>query len=345
MNPAPYTRVVRHTARGHPYEVWERPLPRIIDDTLNCVAYLYRSRHEAEEAINIGGSGFLISVPCETLPPPAGFVYAVTNKHVIDAGGVAIRVNLRNGGFDVIETKRADWILAQDDDLAICVVHGFGSGRYQVKTVPRDMCMKRADIEAENIGPGDEIILVGRFINHEGKERNMPTVRFGHISQMPIEPIEYEGQQQESFLCEVKSIGGFSGSPVFLAPITGFGRPENSKLKKHAMLLGVDWAHLQNVESAVDERGHKIPHIRFPTNTGMMAVVPSWKLDALLDHPRALEERKMEEERETNRRGAPKVARDVNEPPSPLANAESPTHREDFMRLVSAAAQKREQED
>ena len=111
------------------------------------------------------------------------------------------------------------------------------------------------------------------------------------------------------------------------------------------MLLGVDWAHLRNFENAIDDRGHEIPHILFPTNTGMMAVVPAWKLDALLDHPKAFEFRKMAEEQETRRRKAPKVALDVREPPSPLSIVENPTHREDFTSLLNAAVKKPAQED
>jgi hypothetical protein len=64
-------------------------LPRLHDEVLNCVVYLYRSFHEAKEAINIGGSGFLVAMLCENVPPPAAHIYAVTNKHVVSG---ALRV-------------------------------------------------------------------------------------------------------------------------------------------------------------------------------------------------------------------------------------------------------------
>lgn len=170
-------------------------------------------------------------------------------------------------------------------------------------------------IHDENIGPGDEVVLIGRFINIEGKERNIPSVRFGHISQMPIEPLEYEGKSQESFLCEIKSIGGFSGSPVFLAPVSDTGRPEGSKFVDEARLLGIDWCHIQNFEHPIDNNGDEISHIRFPTNTGMMGVVPAWKLDGLLDFPREKELRDMAENEELKRRKTPTVSRNSRDPP------------------------------
>jgi hypothetical protein len=322
---------------------WDVRLPRILDDTLNCVAYLYRSRHEAEEGINIGGSAFLLSVPAETLPRPAGFVYAVTNAHVIKAKCNFLRLNTYGGKCITLETK--NWLVSNTDDLAVCCIPAINPAVVEARAVPRDMIVTEELIRAENIGPGDEIVLVGRFVNLEGKERNIPAVRFGHISQMPIEPLEYDGKFQESFLCEVKSIGGFSGSPVFLAPISDAGRPDGSKFKDYAALLGVDWCHVQNFAHAVDEHGNEIPHIRVPENSGMMGVVPAWKLNALLDHPSEKEKRAMSEKEEIKRRKAPKVSTDVNDRLSPPANDANPNHREDFMRLVGEAARKRERED
>src|SRR6266478_8043460 len=110
-------------------------MPRIRDEYLNCAVYLYRSRHEAEEAINIGGSAFVLSVPALTLPPPQGFVYAVTNKHVIQAGACCLRVNAVGGGFDIFEIPKGDWILSSDDDLAICLIPFLSRDKYQISTV------------------------------------------------------------------------------------------------------------------------------------------------------------------------------------------------------------------
>ena len=42
-------------------------MPRLRDEILDCVVYLYRSYHEADEGIAIGGSGFALGMPCESL--------------------------------------------------------------------------------------------------------------------------------------------------------------------------------------------------------------------------------------------------------------------------------------
>jgi hypothetical protein len=240
--------------------------------------------------------------------------------------------------------------VSEVDDLAVCAIPEPDQAIYSVRTIPRGMCVTEKFIQEENIGPGDEIVLIGRFVNLEGKERNIPSVRFGHISQMPIEPLECEGRFQESFLCEIKSIGGFSGSPVFLAPVFETGRPEGSQFGEHkeAALLGVDWCHIQNFEHPIDNDGNEMPHIRFPTNTGMMGVVPAWKLDDLLDFPREKEMRRKAEEEELKRRKTPTVRRDSSRASSndvPVATDANPNHREDFTRLLNVAVKRPVRED
>lgn len=328
---------------------WDIQLPRILDEYLNCVVYLYRSRHEAEEAINIGGSAFLLGVPAELLPPPAGFTYVVTNAHVIKEKANILRINTKDGKCVIRETK--NWLVSEVDDLAICAIPEPDPTIYSVRTIPRVMLVSEDFIHEENIGPGDEIILIGRFINLEGNERNIPSVRFGHISQMPIEPLEYEGRFQDSFLCEIKSIGGFSGSPVFLAPVFETGRPQGSEFgkNKEAALLGVDWCHIQNFEHPIDNDGNDIPHIRFPNNTGMMGVVPAWKLDELLNFPREKEMRRKAEEEELRRRKTTTVRPDSNrvssEAAPSVATDANPNHQEDFTHLLNVAVKKPVRED
>jgi hypothetical protein len=47
--------------------------------------------------------------------------------------------------------------------------------------------------------------MVGRFINHEGKQRNLPALRYGNIAMMPLEPIiqQETGITQESFFVKI----------------------------------------------------------------------------------------------------------------------------------------------
>jgi hypothetical protein len=303
-------------------------LPRIDDAYLHSVVYLYRSRHEAEEGINIGGSGFLISVPSEIRPAPASHIYAVTNSHVIESNGCVARMNAKGGTTDSIEFRKSEWLCAKADDLAIAMLPPEILNRFLISPIPAEAAITREFVDRYYIGAGDDVIVLGRFINQEGRQRNEPSARFGFISQMPSEPIEYDGREQDSFLCEVKSIGGYSGSPVFVNPDL------NSHRRGHAfpkagqlILLGVDWCHIQNWHSARDDNGYEIPHIRVPENTGMMGVIPGWKLTDLINTPEAKMGRKIVDEREPKRRVEANVALDAAEA-SPPAIGENPTHQE-----------------
>ena len=138
--------------------------------------------------------------------------------------------------------------------------------------------------------------MVGRFINHEGRQRNMPAVRFGNIAMMPFEKIRHKEREEESFLVEVRSIGGYSGSPVFVfvppfsiryKPVQpGEPQPTNSALYG-PWLLGVNWAYLNDRIRVHDKNGEdlreKYEGWNTPSNTGMAAVTPVWVLAELLN--------------------------------------------------------------
>lgn len=111
--------VTRYSAAGHPFQVWERPLPRIPDEWLDISIYLYASHADAVDGKRTGGSGFLVHYDFENTPG-RGLVYAVTNAHVIEQGSCTIRVNTKAGDLDVIDLDERHWIIpASRDDIAV----------------------------------------------------------------------------------------------------------------------------------------------------------------------------------------------------------------------------------
>jgi len=286
--------VPRLSSRGNVVHVWEPDVARIRDQFLDCVIYLYPDRPSAEAGKKIGGSGFLVGVESKGLPTNFWFLYAVTNKHVVKGGATTIRLTTRDGKTDVIETDERSWTDHPDgDDLSVCLI-SFDPMVFKFHHVPRERFLTRDIIKSLNIGPGDETFVVGRFVSHEGKQQNRPTARFGYIGQMPYEPvIQDDGFGQDSFLIEVRSIGGYSGSAVFLyimpSALDRFvGRPQQVAGMHGEWLLGVEWGMLLNWEPVCNERAEPVnpttPHAMLvPINTGMMGVVPVWKLADMLD--------------------------------------------------------------
>jgi hypothetical protein len=348
--------VTRHSTRGHPYSIWEPFMPRIPDGALSQIVYLYPSVIDAENGARTGGSGFLVMLPSAVLAR-RGLLFAVTNAHVIEGGSTVVRLNTKDGKFDTFDLTDQDWILHPDkDDIAICCMPTLDPNLHTFAEIGPGTILKRHEIAQFNIGPGDDAFVVGRFINAQGKLRNIPSVRFGNIAQMPIEPIEQDrvfGKfNQESFLVEARSISGYSGSPVFLILHQSQSRQQDG-LGLHTdvfRLLGIQWGYIKDYEPVRDANGEPVTTgLNVQLNTGMMGVVPAWKLADLLRRDEIVAAKKQAEDEYIRKHGLPTTSLAASEKSDKLGVSSlddaNPNHLKDFTRLVDAAARKRPQGD
>jgi hypothetical protein len=272
---------------------------RIEQAYFDSIVYLYPDIASAKSGERIGGSGVLIGIPARD---GMFSVWVATNRHVIEQGNWTIRVNTLAGGLDFIETDDRQWIHSSTgDDLSVRLL-GLNPNIHDVKVVPISQFLTEDTRYLFEIGPGDPCFMVGRFVNHEGKEKNIPSARFGQIAQNPGDKVVVGDVEQESFLVEVRSIGGFSGSPVYVYLDQWYGRPMavgrvlpdgtsyNPNFPKTVWLLGINWAMVPAWDPVCDSNGTPVSNNWIvPSNTGMAAVVPAWKLYALLmSHPTVL---------------------------------------------------------
>jgi hypothetical protein len=321
--PRPGSYELRYSKRGHPFYAWKKPVPRIDDMMLDCVVYLYPSVEDAEAGYRVGGSGFLVGIPSEI---HEGYVtlYAVTNSHVIRGDNPVIRLNTKKGDKDVLPFNTEDWVHHEDgDELAVCPLV-IAPGVYKYKYIPLSLFVTPELVEQHNIGPGDDVFMVGRFVSHEGQQRNTPLARFGNISMMPWEPIPTKwGPAQDSFLVEVRSLSGFSGSPVFvdIRPFTTrpSSDPETLDVVTEPLgspwLLGVDWGHPsfhQPVKQREGEQWVDVPEgWAVEVNSGQAAVLPAWRLQHLLNQEELVMARKRADGELTKRKGSSPVTLDM----------------------------------
>jgi hypothetical protein len=345
---------IKYSSSGVPFQVWEPPMPRIPDDWLDCSIYLYASEPDALAGIRSGGSGFLLGFDSDRIPG-LQHVYAVTNAHVIESGSYTIRLNRKDGKVDVRDFDERNWIIPEsNDDIAVCLMSALDQEIHQYKCVPKKMIATKEVVSEFAIGPGDDTFTIGRFVNSDGVQRNLPTVRFGNLAQMPGEPLKQDRQisgvnrpfEQESYLIEAKSISGFSGSPVFVTWSITSTRPEGKKYDG-THLLGVSWGYVMDWERVHDNSGRLLElGTKVRVNTGMMGVVPAWKLYDLLMRPDMVAKRTADEDLFLSSTKPSTTGLSVLSPESsPPASDANPTHREDFMRLVGAAARKPARED
>src|SRR5712692_5808900 len=114
--------VEKTSLKRYPYWIVEEPpVPRINDDYLDCVIYLYRSRNDAEGGMKRGGSGFLIGIQSEQ-HQNLWYTYAVTNRHIIVDDFPVIRLNTKDGLNDVLEAQMSNWLYGNDQDIAVCPI-------------------------------------------------------------------------------------------------------------------------------------------------------------------------------------------------------------------------------
>ena len=304
-------------------------MPRISDTLLETVLYLYPSKRDAEAGTQAGGSGFLLGVLAGESEPlranesphesgvtldeiqepgapqkPGVHVYAVTNGHVIEGEAATLRMNTKQG-IKVLETDPRDWFLhPHGDDVAVYPLGLWENFSGDSRVVGLHHLLSATLAEKLEVGIGDAVFTVGRFINHEGQQSNQPSARFGQISMMPKEPVEVPRENptrtvmQESFLAETRTMGGYSGSPVFFwtPPYelqlrlveTSYRQEVWRETRQSSWLLGICWGHIADSWDtvAVDQRtGSRQPFdcLEVVANTGMMGVVPSWKLLEVLN--------------------------------------------------------------
>jgi len=277
-------------------------MPRIDDNILDCSIYLYPSVQEAHDGEKSGGSGFLVGVPSK-VNEHRFYGYAITNSHVIrEAGSPIIRLNTKEGDMDILPIDKQDWKHHPNGDDLAAYPLSIDVDKYRMKFIPINLFITQEIISVEKIGAGDEVFMVGRFIGYDGKQQNIPTVRFGNIAIGVVQPLPHRrGYLQDSFLIETRSLSGYSGSPVFVHILPFSKRPKSKgwSKEKGPWLLGVDWGHEHFFEKVLEDDGKTevAEKWKVRTNSGITNVVPVWKLLELLNIKEFVEMRKRDEER------------------------------------------------
>jgi hypothetical protein len=133
--------------------------------------------------------------------------------------------------------------------------------------------------------------VIGLFSSHVGQRRNLPIVRSGNLASMPVEPLidADTGYEFNAYLAEVRSIGGLSGSPVFvvLNPDTRLIDDQAAEGTLVVYLLGMVRGHW---DRRFELDFHETEFERL--NTGIAMVTPITDVLALLEREEFVSYRK-----------------------------------------------------
>ncbi len=239
------------------------------------------------------------------------FTFIGTARHVaekLEGKRFALRVNTRDGAVRIIQGE-ADtrwWYHPTERqyvDAALAMFTPEDFGNLDVETIDVDLFADKERIEDSNIGAGDEVFIAGLFTKITETTQNIPIVRIGNLAMMPDEKIPFkDGKLIEAYLVESRSIGGLSGSPVFVREtikVQGFtasgmyldsaGRllPPNEVIEVSG--LGKIW-FLGSMIGHWDEPTGLI-HIKVPeaVNMGISPMVPAHKIKEILTQKELLD--------------------------------------------------------
>ncbi len=384
-----------HSTRGVPQTRLIRVgTPLIPQNVLRGVFYLYQTKADALDGKEPGGTGFIVRYDGTlTEEVPGLHFYGVTNWHVAcqvdyDDNGLplspysVIRLNTKDGGTDVIEFKSEDWHFLPDKYDVAAVPLTLDESIHHVSSISTRQFAKEPCGGGINyrIGVGDDVFMIGLFIDHDGVTTNVPSARFGNISMLPNpnatieQPTSYQG---ESYVVDMHSRDGFSGSPVYVYRTFGsdlteiWGSPFEAlevdnwatafeyggrrprlrgRIRAHRLfqLLGIHWAQFpeefgrEGLPKIKESRRRRLtvdgPYV--VGMSGMTCVIPAWQILEVLNMP------ELKDLRHPGIVAAQKRNRLKPKPESLSRSAnKNPTHREDFTALLNEAVRKHEPKD
>jgi len=176
----------------------------------------------ADGSKRYAGTAFYFARPVGQSPDEGSFVYLVTAKHVINTirdrgiGNVLIRANTKSNGARWITTRVSDWGQEEPRVPDVAVLPVLIEDDLDHLAWPLAGSMFTASLEANQVDIGEDVFLTGLFHRHAGRRSNIPIIRVGNIAALPDEKISTKIGEMDGYLIEARSIGGLSGSPVFV---------------------------------------------------------------------------------------------------------------------------------
>ena len=290
---------------------------RIPDVLLKSVGFIGEVSHRVGSEVfgDLHATGFFVAIPARK--STGHFVYFVTAKHI--AQDLADKetyflINKKGGGLmKLLPPKDSPWCCHPSDDTAdVAVLSVPIDPRADVIAIPDNEFVSAKDFEKDargiegKFGIGDETITVGLFTEAPGVSRIFPIVRHGNVAMLPTEQIQTDLGYADVYLVEARSIGGMSGSPVWIRPSllmladTGDNAIVPTGIVGPGKLLGLMHGHWAIEESEINNP--KIVHNRQRgVNMGIAIVVPGSKILETINQPGLMELRNSVEEIESKR--------------------------------------------
>jgi hypothetical protein len=206
-----------------------------------------------------------------------------------------------DGKIAIFDFDPIEWhFLPQLGDIAVSPNLPLNEDLHEFSVMGTNFFVTDEMVGSKSIGVGDDVFMVGRFVDHDGGTNNVPAVRFGSISVMPtIMKEEPNSHKSESYCIDLHSRTGFSGSPVFVYRTIGTDLNEIFRTKTVTLssgsvfvnLLGIHWG--QFPEAWKDAQGNLIRGL-----SGMTCVIPAKRIVKLLNTEKLRKERQADDQKQ-----------------------------------------------
>lgn len=276
-------------------------VPPVVLKSIGFVAEVVGSDLAIDDSLLIG-TAFIVSVPAKSLQNHRHY-YVVTAKHVLKEKPntrIVVLVNQKSGGMKPLNIF--GWYQHPDPSVDVAVgIFVFDPAADNISTFGLEDAFDDAD--REPFGVGDEVFFPGLFHLAPGISRVVPTVRHGNVALLPDEQIQVRGTFAHVYLIEARSIGGVSGSPVWIRETIEVrvrrdsGHPTTVKGLGQMKLLGLMQGHWDVEESEINEVNFQ--PAAHGVNLGIAIVIPAAKILETINLPELAQQR---EEIETLKR-------------------------------------------
>lgn len=283
------------------------PTVRVPNPYLKCVSFIGEAASEDSAGIHgeLCATGFFVSVPFPSEHLPQRAFYFVTAAHVakeLSDKPIYFLVNKKGGGVTGISNLLdSQWWLHPTDrttDVAVLPV-GFEKDA-DIAAIALVDFVGADDFSSQAVGVGDEVFITGLFTGVTSEDRLAPIVRQGNVAMLPDEQIQTDLGYADVHLIEARSIGGLSGSPVFVRPsvtieVDSQSGPARLDASSRPKLFGLTHGHWAIRESDINKP--QIDHDRQRgVNYGVAIVVPAAKIREIIKRPELEELRQLQED-------------------------------------------------
>ena len=279
---------------------------RVPDEVRKCVVFIGRTVTVVDKDGQpstqdfLEGTGFLVAVPSERVPDVL-LTYVVTAAHVAERveGDFWVRENTTRGRGRR-QMSGAQWYRHPEGRSVDVAVLPFRINEdTDQKAIHIDMMILDEERRTQlDVGVGDEVFLVGLFPSAYGRQRNTPIVRKGNLAMIPEDKIKTGDLGFiDAFLIEVHSLGGISGSPVFVRETVALEvqkPPRGNSPSRSGSLHGAGSHYLLGLVHGhweIDEADFNALYFRAPTpqersaNLGIALVIPASKIIETINQP------------------------------------------------------------